>query len=152
MAKRKSKKSPTKPARKAASKPAWKKNLSRADRATILAEASSKGWTAEQIAKRAGVSKWAVYGWNKRSAAKGRGTATKRGRKVRSTRQATGSLAEMLRPVIAEMVRGEFGEAGRRLSHAAIEQRSVTIERDGHCQRRGRCPGMGKRPRLFRRK
>jgi hypothetical protein len=95
-------------ARKSAVKPRPKKHLSRADRTRILAEAKSKGWTAEQIARKAGVSKWTVYGWNKRSAAKGGRTTVKRGRPGRPARQATGSLAEMLRPLIAEMVRVEL--------------------------------------------
>ena len=43
-----------------------RKRLSAADRSRILAEANVNNWTAEQIAKRFGVSKWTVYGWRKR--------------------------------------------------------------------------------------
>lgn len=109
---RKSARKTAKPARKtalkAARKSASKKHLSPADRRALLAEATSKGWSADQIAKRAGVSKWTVYGWNKRGAAKGKRTTLKRGRPGRPARQATGSLGEMMRPLIAEMVRGEI--------------------------------------------
>jgi transposase len=96
---------------KAASKPAPKR-VSSADRTRILAEAKSKGWTAEQIAKKAGVSKWTVYGWKKRGAAKRGRITAKRGRPGRPTRQVAGSLGEMLRPVIAEMVREEIARLG----------------------------------------
>jgi transposase len=99
---------------KAPSKSAPKKHLSRADRTRILAEAKSKGWTAEQIAKKAGVSKWTVYGWKKRSAAKGKRTTVKRERPV-GLRTSGGSLGEMLRPLIAQMVREELARlAGTR--------------------------------------
>jgi lambda repressor-like predicted transcriptional regulator len=108
MAKKKSRKTGTKRARKTMAKPAPKKHLSHADRVKILAEAKSKGWTADQIARKAGVSKWTVYGWNKRGAAKGKRTTVKRGRPGRPTRQARGSLGDMLRPLIAVMVRAEL--------------------------------------------
>jgi len=110
---RKSARKTAKPARKSARKPKPKKALSRGDRRALLAEAKSKGWTAQQIAKKAGVSKWTVYGWNKRSASKGGRMTVKRGRPGRPARQATGSLGEMLRPLIAEMVRGELARLVR---------------------------------------
>ncbi len=46
------------------------KRLTRTARAQILATAKANGWTADLVAKKFGVSKWAVYGWRKRGGTK----------------------------------------------------------------------------------
>jgi Putative ATPase subunit of terminase (gpP-like) len=103
------------PARKSARKSARtsrpKKHLSRADRTRILAEAKSKGWTAGQIARKAGVSKWTVYGWKKRGAKPGAGKRSRPGRKAASgtPRRVSGALQSDFREMISEIVREEIG-------------------------------------------
>jgi hypothetical protein len=110
MAKKKSRKTGTKRARKTAAKSPPKKHLSRADRTKILAEAKSKGWTAEQIARKAGVSKWTVYGWNKRGAKPGAGKRGRPGRKAApaTSRRVGGALQGDFREMIARIVREEI--------------------------------------------
>jgi transposase len=88
----------------------------RAERARILAEAKAKGLTAEQVAKRYGVSKWTYYGWKKqggkstgvvaRSAAKGP-TAEMVRREVRAV------LPGILREEIARALSGLIGKRVR---------------------------------------
>ena len=94
------------------------KRALRASRATILAEMKAAGLTAKQAAKKYKISVWTIYGWRKTRG--GRPTApAKRGRPVgsrssRGSRTSRGSLAEMLRPVIQELVRQELTRlAGR---------------------------------------
>lgn len=88
------------------------KRTSRADRATVLAEMKSARLTAKQAAKKYGISVWTIYGWRKTRAGRPT-TPAKRGRPVGSRRSGS-SLAQMLRPVIAELVRQELTRlAGR---------------------------------------
>jgi hypothetical protein len=98
---------------KPTTKKKMKKALTRAERTALLTEAQSKNWTAAQIARKAGVSKWTVYGW--RQAAKKSGTVKRTGPKVagsprKAKRRAKGSTARTLdlRGMIAEIVREEF--------------------------------------------
>jgi transposase-like protein len=98
-----------------------RKRLSAAERARILAEAKANGWTADQIAKKYGLSKWTVYGWRQGRAKVDGATAgplsdsEKKSRRTRRTRgsQRASSLTEMLRPLIAEMVREELARLAR---------------------------------------
>jgi len=115
---------PRKPKKKLASKPVVEvpkpkskklRRLSRADRTKILAEAEANHWTAAQIARRAGVSRWTVYGWRKAASRARRGVVLKSRVARRAPRSAvkatalgTGKLAEMLRPLIAQLVRDEL--------------------------------------------
>ncbi len=80
------------------------KRISSAERASILAEAKAKGWTAAQIARKCGVSKWTVYGWRKRRASGSAKPATKR------TSAAPGSarVREDFRSMLSEIVRQEL--------------------------------------------
>jgi len=113
MAKRKTKSKPAarskaarSVSRKRAARTSRSKRTSSSDRSKILAEMKSAGLTVKQAAKKYGISAWTIYGWRKTRA--GRPTAAaKRGRPVGS-RTSRGSLAEMLRPVIAELVREEL--------------------------------------------
>jgi transposase-like protein len=98
---------------KPATKKKRKKTLTRAERTALLTEAQSKNGTAAQIARKAGVSKWTVYGW--RQAAKKSGTVKGTGPKVtgstrKATRRAQGSTPRALdlRGMIAEIVREEL--------------------------------------------
>ena len=81
-----------------------RKRVSRADRSRILEEARTQGLTADQIAKKYGVSRWTVYGWRKRRA----GQSTRSTVSGGGSRGARGSLGEMLRPLINDMVREEM--------------------------------------------
>lgn len=87
------------------------KRLSAADRTRILAEAKTNGWTADQVAKKYGVSKWTVYGWRQGTSKANGATSRKAAGRARSGRGTSrnGSLAEILRPLIAEIVREELG-------------------------------------------
>jgi transposase len=67
----------------------------------------SQGLTAKQAAKKYGISMWTIYNWSKRRNAGKPKVAARRGRPVGSS-SSRGSLAEMMRPLIAEMVRGEI--------------------------------------------
>jgi DNA-binding CsgD family transcriptional regulator len=85
---------------------ARQKRARQSDRATILAEMRSAGLTAKEAAKKYGISVWTVYGWRKTRGGRPT-TPAKRGRPVGS-RRPRASLAEVLRPVIAELVRDEL--------------------------------------------
>ena len=93
-------------AKKRSVKKQSRKRLSATDRARILAEAKAKGWTADQIAKTYGVSKWTVYGWRQSRSKPGGVPAT--GPRGNQRPSGASSLAEMLRPLIAELVREEL--------------------------------------------
>jgi transposase-like protein len=41
--------------------------VSREERAKILATAEKRGWTAAEVEKRYGISRWTFYGWRKRT-------------------------------------------------------------------------------------
>jgi hypothetical protein len=87
-------------------KRAQKTRARRSGRAKILAEMRSAGLTAKEAAKKYGISIWTIYGWRKTRGGRPT-TPAKRGRPVGSRRPRS-SLAEMLRPVIAELVRDEL--------------------------------------------
>jgi len=101
-----------KPAPKQSAKAPAKKGLSRADRAKILADMKSSGLTAQQAAKKYGISHWTIYGWKKsRNAGKSGKPAKKSGAKrtaAKSSTRPSGSLGETLRPLIAQIVREEL--------------------------------------------
>ncbi|MFN0151857.1 MAG: helix-turn-helix domain-containing protein [bacterium] len=80
------------------------KRISSAERTSILAEAKAKGWTAAQIAKKCGVSKWTVYGWRKRRAS---GSAKPAAKRVGSA-PASASVREDFRSMLSEIVRQEL--------------------------------------------
>ena len=66
------------------------KRITRANRAEIMATAKAKGWTAEQVARKYGVSKWTYYGWKKRGSG-GAKTTTRPGNTGRKTSVASGT-------------------------------------------------------------
>jgi transposase-like protein len=99
----------------ASKKNASRKRISATERATILEEARSKGWTAEQIAKRFGVSKWTVYGWRKRRVG-GAATVTRTGG---ARRASGGTLHEEFRALITDIVREEISRVFAGLSTQA---------------------------------
>jgi len=80
------------------------KRISASERARILAEAKAKGWTAAQIAKKFGVSKWTVYGWRKRRA----GGSSKPAAKRSAATRGTGSVREEFRSMLSQIVREEL--------------------------------------------
>lgn len=43
------------------------KRVSREERAKILASAEKHGWTAADVEKKFGISRWTFYGWRKRT-------------------------------------------------------------------------------------
>jgi len=96
-----------------------RKRLSAADRSRILAEAKVNNWTAEQIAKRFGVSKWTVYGWRKR---KGGGAGRRApGRQISA--RGRGPLHEEFRSLLSEIVREEIARVLTSLSQKTKTRR-----------------------------
>jgi transposase-like protein len=97
------------------------KRLPAATRARILAEARTKGLTAEQVEKKYGVSKWTFYGWRKRTgkARTGFGRAAGRVATVAVSQQTLRSeiravLPGILREELARALGSVFGGAGVR--------------------------------------
>ncbi len=88
--------------------------VSRFNRAEILAEMNSKGLTADQIAKKYGVSRWTVYGWRKRKSG-GTARAAKPGRtamgKTAGASISTASLRNEIRAALPEILRQEIARA-----------------------------------------
>lgn len=91
-----------------------RKRLSSADRSRILAEAESRGWTAQQVAKRYGISAWTYYGWRKRGAGKAtRGTKTRgvQGRAAGGATLSANALRTEIRAALPGILREELGNA-----------------------------------------
>ncbi len=85
------------------------KRLPAAMRARIMAEAQTKGLTAEQVQKKYGVSKWTFYGWRKR-AVKGRAGAGRGAGRV-SVALNENALRDELRSVLPGILREELARA-----------------------------------------
>ena len=90
------------------------KRITRANRAEIMATAKAKGWTAEQVARKYGVSKWTYYGWKKRGSG-GAKTTTRPGNTGRKTSGASGTreitpaaLQSEIRAILPTLLREEI--------------------------------------------
>jgi transposase-like protein len=104
-----------------AKRKASRKRISAADRTRILAEAKVNNWTAEQIAKRFGVSKWTVYGWRKRRG----GEAGRPAQGRRASVRGGGPLHEEFRSLLSEIVREEIARVLTRLSEKSRTRRGA---------------------------
>lgn len=86
------------------------KKLSAADRQKILAEAKAKGLTADQVAKKYGVSKWTYYGWRNKAG----GTTTRKvgpKGKAKTTAIDPNMLRSEIRAVLPGILREELAKA-----------------------------------------
>lgn len=86
------------------------KTVSVVDRKKIMAEAKAKGLTADQVAKKYGISKWTVYGWKQRS----RGATTQKTMRTAVTKTTVidpKTLRSEIRAVLPGILREELARA-----------------------------------------
>jgi transposase-like protein len=88
-----------------------RKRIPRAERTKILAQAKANGWTAQQVAKKYGISAWTYYGWRKRSSGTTK-TARWTGRTAAASSiksgATTAALKSEIRAVLPEILRDEI--------------------------------------------
>ena len=87
-----------------------RKPMAASDRKKILAEAKAKGFTAEQVAKKYGISKWTVYDWKKR-AAKPKVAKTRKSVQSKTTTIDSKILSSEIRAVLPGILREELARA-----------------------------------------
>jgi transposase-like protein len=93
-----------------------RKTISRTERNRILSEAKSKGWTAQQVAKKFGISVWTYYGWRKRTGVAKPHVRDAGGRSRVSTTSITSSaLRSEIRAVLPGILRDELARTLTRI-------------------------------------
>ena len=100
------------------------KRVSREERAKILSAAEKQGWTAADVEKKFGISRWTFYGWRKRTgpgrprrAAAGRGASAGVGAEtLRAELRALlpGILREEVAFALGTLLQGRRGRRARR--------------------------------------
>lgn len=93
-----------------------RKRITRTDRKKILSQAKTKGWTAQQVAKKFGISVWTYYGWRKRSGvAKPHGRKTGRPAKTSTYGLTSTALRTEIRAVLPSILRDELARTLTRI-------------------------------------
>ena len=85
-----------------------RKRISSSDRAKIMAEAKTKGMTAQQVAKKYGISAWTYYGWRKRTSKTARRASRLVGRGTTTGRVSANTLRSEIRAVLPGILRDEL--------------------------------------------
>lgn len=88
-----------------------RKRLSSADRGRIMAEATAKGMTAKDVAKKYGISPWTYYGWRKRGAKSSSRMLRKVGWGTAPTGLSASTLRSEIRALLPDILREELGRA-----------------------------------------
>jgi transposase-like protein len=86
------------------------KRVSREQRAKILAAAEKQGWTAADVEKKFGISRWTFYGWRKRTGpGRGRRGAGVRGGAVVGAEALRSEIRALLPSILREEVAFALG-------------------------------------------
>ncbi|MFH1279975.1 MAG: transposase [Candidatus Eisenbacteria bacterium] len=80
-----------------------------AQRKRIMADAKKNGMTADQVAKKYGISKWTYYGWTKRAG--GTTTRKKSGTRTKTTTIDPKTIRAEIRAVLPGILREELARA-----------------------------------------
>jgi transposase-like protein len=101
------------------------KRVSREQRAKILSAAAKNGWTAMDVEKKYGISRWTFYGWRKHTAG-GRGSKAGRGA---ASGVSAAVLRNELRAILPGILREEIAGAMSALFGVSRSRRGARARR-----------------------